>query len=164
MAKLDKIAPFLWFDDQAEEAASFYVSVFPDSKVNSVARYGAAGQDVHGQTPGKAMTVTFEILGLPFVALNGGPMFKFTEAVSFQVYCDDQEEIDRYWNALSADPEGGQCGWTKDRYGLSWQIVPRRMGDLMKDQGSGEGQRAMQAMLQMKKLDIAALERARDGK
>jgi predicted 3-demethylubiquinone-9 3-methyltransferase (glyoxalase superfamily) len=158
-----KIAPCLWFDGQAEEAAEFYVSIFRNARIKQIARYGEAGQEITGQKPGSVMTVVFELDGQEFTGLNGGPTFQFSEAISFQVFCEDQAEIDYYWEKLG---EGGPveaqvCGWVKDKYGVSWQIVPRTMGDLVGD--DAPGQRAMAAMLRMKKLDIAALQRAREG-
>lgn len=157
---MQKISPFLWFDDKAEEAANFYVSVFPNSKIGSVARYDEAGAKASGRPVGSAMTVAFTLNGQDFAALNGGPIFKFTEAVSFVVNCESQEEVDAIWNKLSAVPESEQCGWLKDKYGLSWQIVPKQLGELMSKDKSG---RVMQAMLQMKKLDVAGLQKAYDG-
>jgi predicted 3-demethylubiquinone-9 3-methyltransferase (glyoxalase superfamily) len=152
----------LWFDHQAEEAAAFYVSVFKHSRIVSVARYPEAGREVHKRQPGSVMTVAFELDGQPFTALNGGPVFTFNEAISLQVNCDTQEEVDYYWQKLSqsGDPKAQQCGWLKDRYGLSWQIVPKVLPELLKDHKSAKAQRAMEAMLQMKKIDIAELERA----
>lgn len=160
---MQRIAPFLWFDGQAEPAARFYVSIFPNSQIRQILRYGEAGREQHGQTPGTVMTVAFELDGLSFTALNGGPHFRFTEAVSFVVECATQEEIDHYWNALGmdGDPAAQMCGWLKDRYGLSWQIVPRELGKLLGGDAERSG-RVMQALLQMKKLDIAALQRAYD--
>jgi len=156
------IAPCLWFDYQAEEAANFYVSVFKNSKIVSIARYPEAGQEVHKRAPGSVMTVVFELDGQALTALNGGPQFHFTEAISLQVYCDSQEELDRHWEQLSkgGDPRMQQCGWLKDKYGLSWQIVPRVLTELLKDHESAKAQRAMEALLRMKKIDIAELERA----
>ena len=152
-----KITPFLWFDDQAEEAAKLYVSVFPDSRIVSVSRYGEAGQEVHGRKPGSVMTVEFELQGQRFTALNGGPLFKFNESVSFVVNCDSQEEIDRYWEKLATGE--GQCGWLKDRYGVSWQVVPSVLAKFMKIGGAlADG--VMAAVLKIKKLDIAEIERA----
>lgn len=159
-----KIAPCLWFDHRAEEAAKFYVDIFPNSKITDVARYGDAGKEVHGQPAGSVMTVAFELDGQPFTALNGGPAFHFTEAISFQVSCDTQAELDRYWEKLSAggDEKAQQCGWLKDRFGVSWQIVPSVLPDLVKG-GSEKSQRAVAAMLKMKKLDIGELQRAYAG-
>ena len=160
-----KIAPCLWFDHEAEEAATFYVSVFKNSKVTSVSRYSKAGQDIHGRPPGSVMVVAFELNGQPFTALNGGPAFTFNEAISLQIYCDTQDEIDYYWDRLSkgGDPKAQQCGWLKDRYGVSWQVVPALLNELVKDHESSRAQRVMTALLQMKKLDIAELERAAAG-
>ena len=160
-----KISPCLWFDTQAEEAARFYTAIFKDSKITAIARYPAVGQEIHGKPPGSVMTVVFELEGQSFTALNGGPHFKFTEAVSLQVECETQEELDTYWDNLSAggDPQAQQCGWLKDRFGLSWQIVPKIMGEMMTNPDSAGAQRAFQAMLQMKQLDIAALQRAFAG-
>ena len=157
-----KIAPCLWFDHQAEEAATFYVSVFKNSKITSVSRYGKAGQETHKQRPGSVMTVAFELDGQAFTALNGGPVFKFNEAVSFQVNCKNQEEVDYYWDKLSrgGDSNAQQCGWLKDKYGLSWQVVPTVLPELLKDHESPTAQRAMEALLRMKKIDIRELERA----
>src|SRR4051812_32895240 len=164
MARLARIAPCLWFDDQAEETAKYYCGIFKNSRIVTVTRYGKAGFEVHRRPAGSVMVVTFELEGQPFTALNGGPLFKFNEAGSLQVYCDTQEEIDHYWERLSAggDPRAQQCGWLKDRYGLSWQVVPSRMEDLVKD-GGAKGDRVMSALLAMKKLDLAALERAAAG-
>jgi predicted 3-demethylubiquinone-9 3-methyltransferase (glyoxalase superfamily) len=160
-----RITPFLWFADQAEEAAVFYTTVFAASRIVSVSRYGEAGQEVHGRPPGSAMTVAFELEGQPFVALNGGPLFAFTEAISFQVSCATQAEVDHFWDALSAggDASAQQCGWLKDRFGLSWQVVPTALGTLLADPDPEKASRVMEAMLAMKKIDIAALERARAG-
>jgi predicted 3-demethylubiquinone-9 3-methyltransferase (glyoxalase superfamily) len=157
---MQAITPFLWFDDQAEEAATLYTSLFPDSQINKVTRYGEVG-------PGKAgtvMTVDFELNGRPFVALNGGPHYTFSEAVSFVVNCETQEEVDRYWERLS---EGGQeqpCGWLKDRFGLSWQVVPTVLVELLSDPDPEKSQRVMAAMLQMSKIEIEPLRRAYEGK
>jgi predicted 3-demethylubiquinone-9 3-methyltransferase (glyoxalase superfamily) len=161
-----KIAPCLWFDSQAEEAAKFYTGIFPDSKIVATSRYGEAGQEVHGQKPGTVMTVAFEIEGQSFVALNGGPVFKFNEAISFQIMCENQEEVDHYWSKLSADGDekAQQCGWLKDRFGVSWQVVPRVLPELLMDPDPGKSQRTMNAMLKMKKLDIAQLEQAASGR
>lgn len=157
---MSRITPFLWFDNQAEEAANFYVSLFPNSKVGDVSRYGE-GTPVEA---GTVMTVSFELDGLPFVALNGGPQYSFTEAVSFQVDCADQREVDRLWDALAKDGgKPGPCGWIKDRFGLSWQIVPEVLPRLLGDPDKQRAQRALTAMLQMSKLDVAELERAADG-
>ena len=156
------ITPCLWFDDQAEEAANFYISIFKNSKITAISRYGEAGQDVHGMPPGSVMTVAFELNGQPFTALNGGPVFKFNEAVSLQIGCETQDEVDYYWEKLSAvgDPDAQQCGWVKDKFGLSWQIVPNALPEMMGHPDPEKSQRAMTAMLGMKKLNIAELERA----
>ncbi len=154
---MSRISPFLWYDSEAEAAAQLYVSIFPNSKITSVSRYGEAGPG----KPGSAMTVSFELDGLPVTALNGGPHFKLTEAFSMSVDCADQTEVDRYWNALIED--GGQpsrCGWLKDRFGLSWQIVPRALPRLLTDPDRAKAQRVMAAMLKMSKLDVAQLEAA----
>jgi predicted 3-demethylubiquinone-9 3-methyltransferase (glyoxalase superfamily) len=166
MATLQRIVPCLWFDDQAEAAANFYIGIFPNSAIDTITRYGTAGFEVHGRPAGSVMTVEFRLDGQPFTALNGGPVFKFNEAVSFQITCETQQEIDDYWAKLTAggDPKAQQCGWLKDRFGLSWQVVPRGMERMLADPESPGAQRAMHAMLGMKKIDIAALERAyREG-
>jgi predicted 3-demethylubiquinone-9 3-methyltransferase (glyoxalase superfamily) len=159
------IAPCLWFDKQAEDAARFYTGIFKNSKLGKISRYGETGQEIHGQAPGTVMTVEFELNGQRFTALNGGPQFKFTEAVSFQITCETQEEVDHYWNRLGegGDPSAQVCGWLKDRFGLSWQVVPTALGKMMSDPDKSKAGRAMQAMLRMKKLDIAELERAFEG-
>ncbi len=159
---MQKITPFLWFDHQAEQAANFYVSVFRKASIVSVARYGKAGAEVSGRPDGSAMTVNFELDGQTFVALNGGPHFKISEAVSFMVNCETQEDVDYYWEKLSegGDPAAQRCGWLKDKFGVSWQIVPTVMPELM--QGP-KADKVMHELLQMGKLDIAALQRARDG-
>jgi predicted 3-demethylubiquinone-9 3-methyltransferase (glyoxalase superfamily) len=153
---MPKITPCLWFDTQAEEAATYYTSVFENGRILEVTRYGDAGP----RPAGWVMTVTFEVNGQEFMALNGGPDFTFNEAVSFQVFCQSQDELDHYWNTLSDGGEEGPCGWLKDRYGLSWQIIPTRLNELVSDPDPGRSQGAMSAMLQMNKLDIAALEQA----
>ncbi len=153
---MQKITPYLWFDDNAEEAAHFYVSIFKNSKIGSVTRYGDAGPGPKG----KVMIMTFEIEGLEFVALNGGPQFKFTEAISLFVNCATQAEVDELWEKLSAGGEKGPCGWLKDKYGLSWQIIPQALMDLMQDQDPEKSRRVTEAMLKMSKIDIAALRRA----
>ena len=165
MHTTQRIVPCLWFDHHAEEAARFYVSVFKNSKIGDIAHYTKAGQETHGRPPGSVMTVAFELDGQPFTALNGGPVFKFNEAVSLQVMCDTQDEIDYYWSKLSKDGDlrAQQCGWLKDKYGLSWQIVPRVLPELLKDHQSKTAERAMTAMLHMKKIDIHELERAVAG-
>ncbi len=157
-----RITPCLWYASEAEEAARFYVSLFPNSRITRLTHYGEAGKEVHGQAAGTVLTVAFDLDGQPFTALNGGPLFKFTEALSLQIDCETQDEVDHYWNALSAggDPAAQQCGWLKDRYGLSWQVIPRVLIDMIADPDRKRADRAMQAMLSMKKLDIAALERA----
>jgi predicted 3-demethylubiquinone-9 3-methyltransferase (glyoxalase superfamily) len=163
---MSRITPFLWFDHQAEEAANFYVSVFSsapsgkNSKVGKVARYGEEGAKVSGRPKGSAMTVAFQLDGQDFVALNGGPVFKFTEATSFVVNCETQEEVDHFWDRLSegGDEKAQQCGWLKDKYGLSWQIVPTALNKLLSDPAKSQG--VMKAVLQMKKIDINALKRA----
>ncbi len=159
------ITPCLWFDGQAEAAAGFYTAIFPNSKIVNVARYSDAGRDVHGQPAGTVMTVEFELDGQRFTGLNGGPMFQFTEAISFQVTCETQEDVDHFWDKLSAggDEKAQQCGWLKDKYGVSWQIVPSVLAEIISGPDAEKSQRAMQAMLQMKKLDIAALKRAWAG-
>jgi len=151
-----RITPFLWFDGQAEEAANFYVSIFPNSKVGSTSRYGEAGPGPKGSV----MTIAFSLDGLSFTALNGGPMFKFTEAISLVVHCETQAEVDHYWDKLSAGGQQVQCGWLKDKYGLSWQIVPNALIELVQDQDPAKSQRVMAAMMQMKKIDIAGLRAA----
>lgn len=153
---MQKINPFLWFDDQAEDAATFYVSLFKKSNILSVARYGDAGPGPKGS----AMTVTFELAGQKFVALNGGPLFKFTEAISLLINCETQEEVDDLWEKLSAGGAESQCGWLKDKYGLSWQVIPTALGEMLQDKDPKKSQRVMQAMLQMRKIDIAKLKQA----
>lgn len=159
---MQKITPCLWFDDQAEEAAKFYTSIFPNSKIGNISRYGEAGQEVHGKTAGTVMTVAFELDGQTVTALNGGPIFKFNEAISLQVDCETQEEVDYYWQKLSqgGDETAQQCGWLKDKYGVSWQIVPRVLIEILDDADESKSQRAMTAMLKMKKIDINELKRA----
>jgi predicted 3-demethylubiquinone-9 3-methyltransferase (glyoxalase superfamily) len=153
---MQKITPFLWFNDQAEEAVRSYVSTFKNSKVGTVTRYGDAGPGPKGTV----MTASFELDGMQFTALNGGPQFKFTEAISFVVNCETQQEIDEFWTKLSQGGKPGQCGWLTDRFGLSWQIVPRTLGELMRGGDAARSQRVMAALLKMTKLDIAALTRA----
>jgi len=164
-AAVQPISPCLWFDGQAEEAARFYVSIFRKAKILDVTRYPSVGQDVHGREPGSAMTVSFLLNGLKFLALNGGPMFKFNEAISLMVLCRTQAEIDYYWEKLGAggDPKAQACGWLKDKYGVSWQVAPRSFEKLWQDSKSKGTERAFMAMMKMKKLDIAALEAARKG-
>lgn len=161
MARLARISPCLWFDDQAEDAARFYCDVFPGANIGRIARYGEAGRDIHGRPPGSVMTVDFELCGQPFTALNGGPIFRFSEAISLQVFCATQDELDAYWDKLSAGgpPDAQQCGWLKDRYGLSWQIVPEMLADAMAGDPA-RAERVMLALLRMKKLDIAELKHA----
>jgi predicted 3-demethylubiquinone-9 3-methyltransferase (glyoxalase superfamily) len=159
-ANMQKITPFLWFDDQAEEAMNFYVSVFKNSKIVSVSRYGEGGP----RPKGMVMIATFQLNGQEFMALNGGPEFKFTEAISLFVDCKTQEEVDYLWEKLSDGGEKGQCGWLKDKYGLSWQIVPSALGELMNDKDSEKSKRVMEAMLKMTKIDIAELKRAYEQK
>ena len=165
MASTLKIAPCLWFDHQAEEAARFYTGIFKNSKIGKISRYGEAGREVHHRPPGSVMTVEFELDGQPFTALNGGPLFEFNEAISLAITCKDQKEVDYYWEKLSqgGDPKAQQCGWLKDKYGVSWQVVPAVVKDLLGDPTSEKSERAMEAMLEMKKIDVAALERAHDG-
>jgi predicted 3-demethylubiquinone-9 3-methyltransferase (glyoxalase superfamily) len=162
MRVTQRISACLWFDHQAEEAAAFYVSIFRSSRIVSIVRYGEAGREVHGRPPGSVMTVAFELDGQLFTALNGGPVFTFNEAVSLQVHCENQEEVDYYWERLSegGDARAQQCGWLKDKYGLSWQVVPAVLPELLKNHESPEARRAMEAMLRMKKIDIAELESA----
>lgn len=162
---LQKITPCLWFDTQAEEAAQFYCSIFRNSRILRISRYGEAGHEIHGMPAGSVLTVMFELDGLAFTALNGGPVFKFNEAISLQVNCDTQEELDHYWDRLSAggDETAQQCGWLKDRYGVSWQIVPTVLPDMMADADPRKTDLVMTALLKMKKLDIAELKMAYEG-
>ena len=163
IAPTHKIAPCLWFDSEAEQAANFYVTVFKNSKINLVSRYGNEGTEIHGREPGSVMTVAFELDGQPFVALNGGPIFTFDEAVSFQIYCEDQKEVDYFWQKLSQGGEEGPCGWLKDRFGLSWQVTPRRLLDMLTAGDAAKADRVTKSFLQMKKFDIAELERVYAG-
>jgi predicted 3-demethylubiquinone-9 3-methyltransferase (glyoxalase superfamily) len=165
MATVRAITPCLWFDSQAEEAARYYAGIFKNSKIGTITRYTEAGREVHGRPPGSVMTVEFELNGQPFTALNGGPVFSFNEAVSFQIMCRTQEEVDHYWNKLSGGgpKEAQQCGWLKDKYGLSWQVVPTALVEMMADPDKQKSGRVMEAMLPMKKLDIAELRRAYAG-
>lgn len=165
MATTQRIIPCLWFTDEAEDAARFYTGIFKNSRIREITRYGTAGQEVHHRPAGSVMTVEFELDGQLFTALNGGPLFKFNEAISLQVMCTTQAEIDYYWEKLTAggDPKAQQCGWLKDRYGLSWQVVPHGMAEMLKDPESPGARRAMEALLQMKKFDIAAMQRAYEG-
>jgi predicted 3-demethylubiquinone-9 3-methyltransferase (glyoxalase superfamily) len=162
---IQKISPFLWFDSEAEQAAQYYVGIFKKSRIVTTTRYGTAGFEIHHRPAGSVMTVAFELEGQQFTALNGGPDFKFNESISFQINCETQEEIDYYWNKLTAggDPKAQACGWLKDKFGVSWQVVPTMMSELFKNADSSGSQRAMQALLQMKKLDIAALRKAAAG-
>ena len=153
---MNEITPCLWFDTRGEEAARFYTSVFPNSKISKITHYGSAGP----RPEGTVMTVEFELDGAPFVALNGGTDFTFNEAISFQVFCEKQEDVDSYWDKLTEGGEPGPCGWLKDRFGLSWQVVPRRLVELLGDPDPGRAGRAMQAMMQMSKIEIAKLEEA----
>src|SRR6266571_1417680 len=145
---MQKITPCLWFDDQAEEAAKFYTSIFKNSNIGKIARYDKAGEKAAGRPAGSVMVIEFQLEGQEFVALNGGPHFKFTEAVSFVVNCETQEEVDRFWEKLSQGGEEGQCGWLKDKYGLSWQVVPTALSEMLKDKNPEKSQRVMKAMLQ----------------
>jgi predicted 3-demethylubiquinone-9 3-methyltransferase (glyoxalase superfamily) len=161
---IQRITPFLWFDTQAEEAAHLYVSIFPNSRVRGGARYDEESARVAGRPKGSVMTVQFELDGHEFIALNGGPLFKFTEAVSFVVNCETQEEVDHYWQELAAGGKQVQCGWLKDRFGVSWQVVPTILGELLQDRDPEKAKRVMAAMLKMTKLDIGALRSAYDGR
>jgi predicted 3-demethylubiquinone-9 3-methyltransferase (glyoxalase superfamily) len=161
---MSKITPCLWFDDNAEEAVKFYTSIFKNSKIGSISRYGDAAAKAAGRPKGSVLTIMFQLNGQDYMALNGGPIFKFSEAVSLMVNCENQDELDYYWNKLSegGDPRSQQCGWLKDKFGLSWQIVPAKMAEWAKDPARFE--RVMAALLPMKKLDIGALQKAYDGK
>ncbi|WP_028104206.1 VOC family protein [Pseudoduganella violaceinigra] len=162
---MQKITPCLWFDGQAEEAARFYIGVFKDSRITETSYYSDAGKETHGQPAGRVLTVAFELNGQPFTAMNGGPAFKFNEALSLQVPCDSQEEIDYYWDKLGngGDPAAQMCGWLKDKYGLSWQVFPRAIMDMLMDPDREKAGRAMTAMMGMKKMDLAALRKAYHG-
>ena len=160
---MQKITPNLWFEDKAEEAVNFYTSIFKRSKVLSVTHYSEEGANASGRPKGSAMTVSFQLEGQEFLALNGGPVFKFTEAISFSVDCKTQEEVNRFWKKLSEGGEEGPCGWLKDKYGLSWQINPTILGELLGDKDAKKAGRVMNAMLKMKKIDIAALKKAYKG-
>jgi predicted 3-demethylubiquinone-9 3-methyltransferase (glyoxalase superfamily) len=160
---MQKISPFLWFDDNAEEAAKFYTSIFKNSKIGKISRYGKEGYEIHRRPAGTAMTVEFQIEGQKFIALNGGPQFKFTEAVSFSVDCKTQEEVDELWEKLTDSGEEGACGWLKDKYGLSWQINPTILGEMLQDKDPKKAGRVLEAMLKMKKIDIRALKKAYEG-
>ena len=159
---MPKITPCLWFDNQAEEAVNFYVSIFKNSKVGSITRYGEEGYEIHGRPAGTVMTVEFQLEGQGFVALNGGPVFKFNEAISFQVHCKTQEEVDHYWEKLSkgGDKNAQQCGWLKDKYSVSWQIVPTVLPKMLQDKDAKKSQRVMKALLQIHKQDIKTLKQA----
>jgi len=163
---MSQLRPNLWFNGNAEEAARFYTGIFKDSKMGGVTRFTEVSREQHGQEPGSVMTVGFELNGTPFIGLNGGPMFKFTEAVSFEIPCDDQAEVDYYWDRLSegGDPDAQACGWLKDKFGLSWQVVPKGWEAMLNDADPEKVARVTAAMFQMKKLDVAELQRAFDGK
>jgi predicted 3-demethylubiquinone-9 3-methyltransferase (glyoxalase superfamily) len=158
-----KIAPCLWYDSEAEDAAKFYVSVFKNSRLVSTSYYGEEGFEIHGRKAGTVMSVEFELEGLRFVGLNGGPIFKFDEAISFQIYCDTQDEVDYFWTRLTQGGSEGPCGWLKDKFGLSWQVVPRVLLKMLMDKDSRKSQAVMKAFMQMKKFHIAALKRAFEG-
>jgi predicted 3-demethylubiquinone-9 3-methyltransferase (glyoxalase superfamily) len=166
MSTLQKISPHLWFDRQAEEAARFYVSVFPNSRLGRKTHYGKAGFEIHGMPEGTVMNIEFELDGQKFIALNGGPHFTFNEAISFVVECADQREVDEYWEKLGSDGDdrAQQCGWLKDRFGVSWQIVPAGVIEMLQDPDLMRRERVMQALLEMKKLDLASLKMAYDGR
>ena len=157
---MQKITPCLWFDNQAEEAVKFYVSIFKNAKIGNITRYGKEGYEIHRRPAGTVMTVTFQLDGQEFMALNGGPYFKFTEAISFIVNCKTQQEVDRFWEKLSEGGEKGQCGWLKDKYGVSWQIVPTVLPKMLLDKDTRKSERVMQALLQMRKLEITRLKQA----
>jgi predicted 3-demethylubiquinone-9 3-methyltransferase (glyoxalase superfamily) len=163
---MEALQTCLWFDSEAEDAAKFYTSIFKNSTIGKVTHFGKEGFEIHGRPEGSVMTIDFELNGMKFSALNGGPMFKFNESISFQIWCDTQEEIDRYWTKLSegGDPAAQQCGWLKDKYGLSWQVIPRRLTELLFSSDKVKSGRAMNAMLQMKKMDISQLEQAYEGR
>lgn len=161
---LQKISPNLWFDNEAEEAARFYVSIFKNSRIGDITHYGPSAAAMSGKSVGSVLTVTFELEGQEFIALNGGPQFKFTEAISLGVNCDTQQEVDKLWAKLTLGGEPGPCGWLKDRYGVSWQVVPRILFEMMLDRDPERVERVMKAVLQMQKLDLAGLQEAFDGK
>ena len=165
MPTIQTIVPCLWFDDQAEAAVKFYTGIFKNSRIMRVSRYGEAGREIHGRPPGSVMVMEFELDGQRFTALNGGPNFKFNEAISLQIYCESQAEVDHFWTRLGegGDPRAQQCGWLKDKYGLSWQVVPIAMIEMMASTDTARTQRVMTAMLKMKKLEIAELQRAFAG-
>lgn len=158
-----KIAPCLWFDTQAEEAAEFYCGIFDNSRITYVSHYGEEGYERHGKPAGSVMAVQFELDGQTFIAMNGGPLFTFDEAVSFQIHCQDQNEVDYYWAKLPAGGQESACGWLKDKFGLSWQVVPTVLYEMLTDEDHAASQRVMKAFMQMKRYDIAALERAFEG-
>lgn len=164
MATMQKITPNLWFDDQAEDAANFYVSLFPNSRIGKVSRYGKEGFEIHGRPEGSVMVIEFILNGQQFTGLNGGPVFQFSEAISFIIHCEDQAEVDHYWNKLSegGDPKSQQCGWLKDKFGLSWQVVPNILPELLSNPDPAKAQKAMHAMLKMKKINIEELKNAAD--
>jgi predicted 3-demethylubiquinone-9 3-methyltransferase (glyoxalase superfamily) len=166
MPAIQRITPCLWFDDRAEEAVAFYTAVFRNSRVVGTSRYGEEGREIHGKPPGSVLMVEFELDGQAFTALNGGPIYKFTEAISLQVHCETQDEVDYYWERLGqgGDPSAQQCGWLKDRYGLSWQIVPRVLLEMLSGPVSAASERVMKALFPMKKIDVGALERAFGGR
>ena len=159
---MQKITPCLWFDSNAEEAVKFYSAIFKNSKIGNISRYGEAGHEIHGKPAGTVLTIEFELDGQTFTALNGGPLFKFNEAISFQVRCESQEEVDYYWEKLSqgGDKKAQQCGWLKDKYGLSWQIVPTVVGEMLRDKDAKKSASVMKALLQMTKIDIQSLQQA----
>lgn len=165
MPTLQRITPCLWFTDEAEDAAKYYTAIFPNSRITATTRFSDVGTEIHGRPAGSVMVVAFELDGHTFTALNGGPVFTFNEAISLQVNCRDQAEIDHYWEKLGegGDPRAQQCGWLKDKYGVSWQVVPEGMEQMLKDERSPGAKRAMAAMLKMKKVDLAELQRAYDG-
>jgi predicted 3-demethylubiquinone-9 3-methyltransferase (glyoxalase superfamily) len=165
MQPIAKITPCFWFHERAEEAANFYVGVFPDSRISAMTRYGEAGREIHGKQPGEVLTVAFELAGQPFTILNGSPAFPFSPAISMQVNCDTQDEIDYFWDRLGegGDESARQCGWLQDKYGLSWQVVPSMMADLLDPSTPGRADRVLAALMPMKKLDIAKLRQAAQG-
>jgi predicted 3-demethylubiquinone-9 3-methyltransferase (glyoxalase superfamily) len=159
-----QITPCLWFDKNAEEAVNFYITVFKNSKITAIVRFGNAGQEVHGGTPGAVLAIDFELDGQKFSCLNGGPQFKFSEAVSFQIPCETQEEIDYYWSTLTKGGSESECGWLRDKFGLSWQVFPRRLLEMLRDPDRAKADRAMSTMMKMSKIDFATIERAFAGK
>jgi predicted 3-demethylubiquinone-9 3-methyltransferase (glyoxalase superfamily) len=165
MAHTQRISPCLWFDSEAEDAAKYYTAIFKNSKILRATRYGEEGKEIHGKPAGSVLTVEFELDGQTFTALNGGPVFKFNEAISLVINCETQQEVDYYWDKLTAggDPKAQQCGWLKDKYGVSWQVVPRALVELLSDKDRAKSERTMKAMLQMKKINIAELKRAHAG-